>query len=212
MRYTQEELNSEIWVDIEGYENLYQISDLGRVKSLKTKILNRGGTYRSVEIKILKLSSDKDGYRLIGLTKNNKRVTKKVHRLVAEAFHPNPDNLPLVNHIDHDKSNNRKDNVEWCLSRYNSIYSKNKKNSSSSKIGVCWKKTNNNWTSHIFINGKQHHLGSFISEMDAGLMYEKASENVHLYNGDIKEFRENIYKQIFLTYPAFSLIRRKIKT
>lgn len=211
MNFTEKELTSEIWKDIDEYEGLYQISDLGRVKSLKTRVLNRGGSYREVSIKILKLGLDKDGYCLIGLTKNGKYSTKKVHRLVCQAFHPNPENLPLVNHKDEDKSNNRKNNVEWCTHRYNSVYSKPKDRTSSYSLGVCWKKNNSNWTAHLFIEGSQKHLGSFKLEKDAGMMYDKAVEKIDSYKGNISEFRELIYKEIFLNFPDFSLIRRKNK-
>lgn len=104
-------MKKEIWKDILGYEGLYQVSNFGRVKSLKF------GKER-----ILKLTKDKDGYLIVNLYKNNKSKTFKVHRLVAEAFIPNPDNLPQVNHKDEDKSNNIVSNLEWCDVKYNQNY------------------------------------------------------------------------------------------
>ena len=104
----------EIWKDIKGYEGLYQVSNLGRVKSLKF------GKER-----ILKPGRKKIGYLIVLLYDNN-GICKwfRIHRLVAEAFIPNPNNLPEVNHKDEDKSNNRVSNLEWCTRQYNNEYSK----------------------------------------------------------------------------------------
>ena len=103
----------EIWKDIKGYEGLYQISNLGRVKSISRKINTFYG-YRKTKEKILKSSYDKDGYLKITITNNWKHKTHKIHRLVAEAFIPNPDNKPTINHIDGNKLNNSIDNLEWA--------------------------------------------------------------------------------------------------
>lgn len=107
----------EIWKDIAGYEGLYEVSNLGRVKSLITN-------------KILKPSFDgKKNYLFVGLYKKGvKTKLINVHRLVAMAFIPNPNNYPQVNHIDENKINNRADNLEWCTIKYNSNYGNAKKN------------------------------------------------------------------------------------
>lgn len=101
----------EIWKDIKYYENLYQGSNLGRVKSIKF------GKER-----ILKTFKNKDGYLQVGLWKNNKRKIFLVHRLVAQAFLDNPNNLPEVNHKDENKLNNVVSNLEWCDRTYNVNY------------------------------------------------------------------------------------------
>ena len=104
---------NEEWRDIDEYEGLYQISNLGRVKSLKFG-----------KEKILKPEKDRYGYLLIGLYKKaGERKHYSVHRLVANAFIPNPNNLPEVNHIDEDKTNNRVSNLEWMTSKENTRYS-----------------------------------------------------------------------------------------
>ncbi len=98
----------EIWKDIEGYEK-YQISNLGNVYSKKTH-------------KLLTPKADKKGYLRVAFYENKKNNTFKVHRLVAQAFIPNPLNLPQVNHKDENKSNNTVDNLEWCDNHYNHEY------------------------------------------------------------------------------------------
>lgn len=98
----------EKWKDIEGYEGFYQISNMGRVKSLGGQC----GTVKRKE-KIRSTSLTKDGYEKIRLNSQGKDTTKRIHRLVAEAFIPNPNNKDTVNHIDGNKQNNIETNLEW---------------------------------------------------------------------------------------------------
>lgn len=105
-------MNSEIWKDIEGYEGLYQISNYGNVKTLPRP---------RVKSTIMKLELHK-GYYKVCFSKNNKSKHFFVHRLVAQAFIPNPDNLPCVNHKDENSLNNCVNNLEWCTQQYNLLY------------------------------------------------------------------------------------------
>lgn len=111
----------EIWKDIEGYEGLYQVSNLGRVKSLSRHCPSKGGSIRRVQERQLRFKTDRYGYLCLGLN-NAGKTHFTVHRLVAAAFIPNPDLKPCVNHIDGVKTNNHIDNLEWCTVRENSIH------------------------------------------------------------------------------------------
>lgn len=105
----------EVWKPVEGYEDLYQISNLGRVKSLKRR--TKSGFYN--RIMMLKPSEHTDGYLQVVLYKNGQRKTYKVHRLVANAFLPRSENKTEVNHLDGVKKNNSVDNLSWCTRKEN---------------------------------------------------------------------------------------------
>lgn len=105
----------EIWKDVEGYEGCYQVSNFGRVKSL-----GNGKTHNSSE-RILKGNNIK-GYLVVNLSKEGNKKQYLIHRLVAQAFIPNPNKLLQVNHIDEDKTNNKVSNLEWCSAKYNMNY------------------------------------------------------------------------------------------
>lgn len=125
----------EIWKDIVDYENLYQVSSIGRIKSLRRKEKIKNG-YRTIRERILKPAKDKKGYLRVVLCKEGIQKTMKVHRLVCEAFLPNPLNLPQINHKDECKTNNRVDNLEFCDNMYNSNYGTKNERSSKAHTGV----------------------------------------------------------------------------
>ena len=112
----------EIWKPIVGYENEYEVSNLGNVKHLANLKQEYSKYYiPTKKDKILK-ATDSHGYKTVILIKNNTSKRVYVHRLVAQAFIPNPNNLPQVNHKDEKKTNNKVDNLEWCSSKYNANY------------------------------------------------------------------------------------------
>lgn len=105
-------IDNEHWKDIDGYDGMYQVSDLGRVRSLKFG-----------RVKVLIPQKDKCGYLRINLWKNRKEKTVNIHRLVANAFIPNDDESKNeINHINEDKTDNRVSNLEWCDRKYNMNY------------------------------------------------------------------------------------------
>ena len=107
--------------DVVGYEGLYAVTSCGKVYSYKYK-------------KFLKPWDNGDGYLRVGLCKDNERKEYKIHRLVAEAYIPNPENLPQINHKDENKANNCLQNLEWCDASYNTNYgTRNEKISNSRK-------------------------------------------------------------------------------
>ena len=105
----------ETWRDIEGYEGIYQVSDLGNVRSLDRELADG----RKLKGKPRKSVLDKDGYPRVSLHKNGKQRNFLIHRLVAQAFIPNPDNKPEVNHTQGVKTDNRVSELEWCTSKEN---------------------------------------------------------------------------------------------
>ena len=112
----------EEWRPIEGYEGLYEVSSYGRVRSLDKYVKCKGESYRLHKGKVLSPAKDTIGYLFVILHCNGKCKTIRVHKLVAEAFLPNPENLTEVNHKDEDKINNRADNLEFCDHKYNMNY------------------------------------------------------------------------------------------
>jgi hypothetical protein len=115
-------MEDEVWKDIEGYEGFYQVSDKGRIKSLDRIVISGYGKPHRLKGKILKAQTHHCGYLEITLHKDGKKNTHKVHRLVAEAFIQNIDNLKEVNHKNEDKTDNQVENLEWCNRTYNINY------------------------------------------------------------------------------------------
>lgn len=169
----------EIWKDIKDYEGLYQISNLGNVRSLERKVrINKG--YRIVKNKILKLGI-RNNYYVINLNKNNKKKSFQVHRLVAEAFINNLDNKPIINHKNFNKLDNNVNNLEWCTQKENVNYSicnmKHRKNithSNTKEKYISYRKSTNRY--RITIDKKEYKSCKSLKEaieMRDKILYEK---------------------------------------
>ena len=118
---------NEEWREVRGYEGLYEVSDWGRVRSLdKVVCYSNGKGDHFHKGKILSHKVHKDGHLQVGLSCGSKVKWCFVHRLVAQAFIPNPNNFPVINHKDENPTNNCVENLEWCTIQYNSQYSVHK--------------------------------------------------------------------------------------
>jgi len=137
----------ETWRKIEDYDN-YSISDLGNVRNDTTS-------------KILKTTTDKDGYHYMNLYRNGKRKTFINHKLVACAFIDNNDNKRCVDHINNDRSDNRKENLRWATCQENNRNAKLKIDNTSGVKGVCYYKITKKWVAKLKIDGINIHLDYF---------------------------------------------------
>lgn len=118
---TRKQSNEE-WRPVVGYENCYEVSNLGRVRSVERTLNRSDGRKHTVKATLLHQHNHQKGYKVVGLSMDGIQKLAKVHRIVAIAFIPNPDNLSMVNHKDEDKTNNRVENLEWCDNKYNCNY------------------------------------------------------------------------------------------
>ncbi len=112
-------MKKEIWRDIKGYEGYYQVSNKGGIKAVDRTITRSDGVKRFYPESLKSPHVNNRGYVIVGLSIDNIKVNKKVHRLVAKAFIPNIENKPQINHRDANKENNNVDNLEWCTNYEN---------------------------------------------------------------------------------------------
>ena len=159
-------MEKEEWKPVKDYEGLYEVSSLGRVKSLKfgkEKVLSQG---------MLR-------YCNVVLCDDKKRTTRTVHQLVAEAFLGHtPNGMKLVvDHINDDKLDNRLENLQIITQRNNAFKTQGKH--SSKYKGVSWCKSRNKWGAHIYTNGKLKYLGLFNCELTASIAYQNKLKTIN---------------------------------
>lgn len=158
----------ELWKDIEGYDGRYQVSNLGNIRTI----------YKTKPPKVLKPTKSKYGYLCLSLMKpNGIKKNERVSRLVAKAFVPNPNNYPLVNHKDEDKTNNRIENLEWCTSSYNVRYSLDLHK----ERGAIWAKhlldSDGNSLSPFSVKGVPHKRHESVSQFSMDGSFIKTHDN-----------------------------------
>ena len=164
-------MSEEKFKDIPGYEGIYQVSNLGNVKSLPRLIINSKNSFISKE-RILKPGKSTNGYLLVILCNNSNRETKKIHQLVAICFlnHKTCGQQLVVDHINDDKLDNRVENLQVITQRENSHKTQGKY--SSNFKGVSFHKKYKKFSASIYINGKNNHLGYFNTEQEANEIYK----------------------------------------
>ncbi len=184
---------NEIWKDIRGYEGFYQVSNLGRVKTLSRKVLRENQTKPFFTKERITSGTDHgNGYKYVSLT--HPRKNYYVHRLVAETFIPNPDNKKCVNHKDFDRANNNVENLEWCTHKENSEYSSDNLSRSklsnsimkNKKVGVRYKQSYGVYEAYL---GKKY-LGTRKTYEEA----RKLRTNAEMEFLRERGFYESIYK------------------
>lgn len=160
-------MQEEIWKDIPNYEGIYQVSNLGRVKSFCKKKETIKTNY-----------IDTNGYYVVSICENNKCTPRTIHQLVAMAFlNHTPCRYELVvDHINNNPLDNRVENLQIVSNRYNT--SKDKKNKTSNYTGVYWDKSRNKWKASITIGRKVKHLGRYSDENEAYLVYQNKLKEI----------------------------------
>lgn len=147
----------ELWKDVSGYEGLYQVSNLGRVKRPCKRLL--------------KGSICKNGYYRVTLWKDGKMSYKHIHRLVAMVFIPNPNNYPCINHKDEVKTNNNVDNLEWCSYYYNNNYKDIKK-----RVAATYSKNHSRAVEMLSLSGEK--IREFSSVKEAAIFVGRTSTSI----------------------------------
>lgn len=157
-------IDNELWRAVNGYPN-YQVSSHGRVRNTKTG-------------RILKPSTDTGGYLQVILMHDHHRGTKRVHKLVSDAFLDNPENKYCCDHKNGNKTDNNVSNLRYATHIENGRNKTKQANTSSQYKGVSYNKKTNKWVAMIMIDGKNQYLGSFNTEIEASRKYiEKADEH-----------------------------------
>lgn len=172
---------SEVWKPIKGYEGFYEVSDHGRVRSLDRKKAQMSSHGTMMEKRypgiVLTQNDNGHGYKMVGLrdSTSGKKKNHYIHRLVAEAFIPNPNCLPIINHLDYDKGNNAASNLEWTTQLDNTHYSAGhmRKARAKSKKTVTGEK-------YIFLRGDKYRLAIRNSRIQFDRRYATMEEAIRM--------------------------------
>lgn len=179
----------EIWKDIPNYKGLYQVSNLGYVKSLHRYVRCKGNSERLVNEKIL-VGFVTNGYKRVLLCKENKKKFFFVHSIVAKTFIGGETNrFRVVDHINNIRTDNRLENLQIISQRENVCKDKFRRTTLSKYAGVSYKKKTDLYVSNIHVNGKNHYLGCFKKELDASDLYLLNKDRVENGLDIIKKIR-----------------------
>lgn len=175
-------LDGEIWKDVIGYEGMYCISNKGRIKSLPVILKAKGGEYLRPE-KLKSKSTHHSGYFVTSLTKYGIGKSIEVHRLIAMAFIPNPENKEEVNHINYNRSDNALENLEWVTIRENISHGRTKIKTHSKYTGVSFNIRSGKWMAYCAVNSKLIHLGAtYKTEEEAAVKYNNKLDEIGIKN------------------------------
>ncbi len=190
------ESNNEVWKDVKGFEGFYQVSNLGNVRSKIRKVSN--GSIRPSRT----LVSKGTDYQAVQLWMNNKGYNKLVHRLVAEAFIPNPDNLPEVNHKDKNPKNNCVENLEWVSTAYNVKH----KNQNRDASKPCRRKVKCLETGWIFdsISAAGRSVGADATQIIESIINKRCcKEETFVYADELPEDEKEYMEQAHARYQNY---------
>ena len=174
-------IEAETWRVIQGYEGVYEASDMGRIRRVDGKVYDRGlKAYKSIKGRVLKPKIKNNGYARVCLCAGGMCEEKYVHRIIAECFHGSDPGFLDVDHINGERTDNRASNLRWSNRSANIRNSSRYHNSSSEYYGVCWDKHAQKWKSNIAYKGKVIHLGNFVSEFEAAKAYDDFCKSKNL--------------------------------
>lgn len=171
----------EEWRPVKEYEGLYEISNMGRFRSIDRVILS-SGINRKIKGKLIKLGTRKTGRKNAQLWRNGKLTSALVNRLVYQAFKGDLDDTMVIDHIDRNPSNNHVSNLRQVTHRENSA-NRNQEGTSSKYIGVSWIKKYQKWSSWIHRDGRNRFLGYFDCEEKAHHAYQSAKRELKSLRG-----------------------------
>lgn len=181
---------------IRGYEGLYAVDNFANVYSVRR------------DMKKLAKRINPNGYEVVSLCRGGKCETKKVHRLVAEAFIPNPDKLPYINHKDENKTNNIPDNLEWCTPRYNILYNGANLRAAKTKRGRKHTQEHNN----SIADGVKAYYSTHESKLKGRpVKHRKPVTLTNIYTGEKMQFPSVTHAGIFVGNSDGSNVRRAIR-
>jgi hypothetical protein len=185
---------TELFKDIPNFKDLYQISNLGNVKSLSRLRKHYAGGFARTKEKILSNCIDNNGYYLVNLTSNNKSKTHQIHKLMAITFlnHIPCGHKLVVDHINNKPLDNRIENLQLISHRENLTKDGFRRNLTSDYAGVCWVKRDSKWRASLRINESFINIGSYKDEKVASEIYDIAVANKHIYKSNNSEFRKII--------------------
>ena len=198
----------EHWRQINGFES-YEVSDLGNVRSKDFTFVRSNGRVLNRKGKILKQTVWRDGYFVVCLQLHGKRVVKKVHRLVYDAFVGITNNANVIDHIDHNKTNNRLDNLQLVTNRFNLSKDSWRTKKENLPVGVYRQNGRNSFVANIDINGKRFYLGSYKDSDSASKAYRDAL-NDYQTNGTLPTNKNVVRHKVVNGYKICSCCGRNL--